>query len=153
MKHIAGCLRMAQRTSDDPDTQVGALIQLANRLRFMGANTLPRGVTRFPARVTRPGKYDWIEHAERGLLHQMAAQGQCTQAAVMYVTMHPCVECARGIIDAGLAMVVCAEPVDDRPYQYMAAEILQASHVGVVYVDWDEIHERGQQYDKDEEGA
>jgi deoxycytidylate deaminase len=57
--------------SDDPDTQVGCVFRHANGrdVLVQGTNRLVNGCTNTKNRVTRPGKYDWIEHAERNAIY------------------------------------------------------------------------------------
>lgn len=51
-------------------------------------------------------KYIWIEHAERNAIYQAARLGLCTDGCTLAVELVPCIECARAIIQAGIAQVV-----------------------------------------------
>jgi dCMP deaminase len=57
-------------------------------------------------RSVRPGKYEWIEHAERNAIYSAARTGTKLASARMYVDLMPCVECARAIIQAGISEVI-----------------------------------------------
>jgi dCMP deaminase len=55
--------------------------------------------------MTRPEKYDWMEHAERNTIYNAARLGISTLNSVMYATMRPCSACARAIAQAGISTV------------------------------------------------
>lgn len=93
--------------SKDPSTRVGAVI--ANNLRQvigMGYNGFPRGVSDAPARLSdRPTKYAMVLHAEANAILNAT---QPVRGATIYVTHHPCSNCAALIIQSGLSNVVVA---------------------------------------------
>lgn len=94
--------------SKDPSTQVGAVVvDSSRRVLSVGYNGFPRGVLDLPERYAdRPLKYLLVQHAERNALASSAASGTRVQGATMYAQGVPCNECAKGIIDAGIAEVV-----------------------------------------------
>lgn len=98
--------------SDDPDKKVGCVIvnPRTNRLVMNGANTLADGVKVTHDRVNKPNKYDWIEHAERNAIFRAARTGISLNGMTMYLPWFPCVECARAIMQAGIARLVCTRP-------------------------------------------
>ena len=75
--------------SDDPDTQVGCVFRHANGRDVLaqGTNALVTGCTNTKNRVTRPGKYDWIEHAERNAIY--GTTSQLLSACYHYLTILP----------------------------------------------------------------
>ncbi len=79
--------------SKDPSTQVGALIVgPAGEIRSSGWNGFPRGVRDDPAR---------------------ARAGTPTEGCVLLVTaLHPCRDCAKAIIQAGITTVYAPAPHD-----------------------------------------
>lgn len=103
-------LRLAFQTarchSDDPDTQNGAVLVPKDGLVASAANCLPKNLALSPARLKRPEKYHWIEHAERGAIYAAARIGTKTDGAVLYTCWFACPECARAIIEAGIREVV-----------------------------------------------
>lgn len=103
--------------SDDPDTQNGAVIVPVNGGVVSGANRLPFGVSETPERLLRPQKYLWMEHAERDAIYAAAAAGVCTQGAKLYCPWFACPDCARAIIQAGIAEVIGHE----RPFSLTPA--------------------------------
>lgn len=91
----------------DPSTQNGALLANPEGLIISyGANNFPRGVERLDERWERPGKYQWVEHAERNSIFSAAKHGEKTQGATMYCPWFACADCARAIIQAGIVRVV-----------------------------------------------
>jgi len=89
-------------------TKVGAIIVDNNRApRNNGYNGFPRKVDEsIASRHERPYKYLYTEHAERNAIYHCAYSGIRTKDCTMYVTLHPCAGCARGIIQCGITRVV-----------------------------------------------
>ena len=105
--------------SKDASTKVGALIVNDDHtIMSTGFNGLPRGVAETPERVERPMKYSWTEHAERNAVYNAARSGSPTVGATMYTSWHPCTDCARAIVQAGISVVV----VHDDPREEISAE-------------------------------
>ena len=95
--------------SKDPRTKVGAVIvDQKKRVISLGYNGFPRGVEDTPERYDdRPTKHLFVAHAERNALDNspMSVEG-CT----LYVPLMPCSECAKSIIQRGIARVVSYVP-------------------------------------------
>lgn len=93
--------------SKDPSTKVGACL-VDNQTRTilgLGYNGFPRGVQDTEARYAdRPTKYALIVHSEVNAI--MNAQGRNLAGSVLYTTKFPCTNCAKLIIQAGIAAVV-----------------------------------------------
>jgi dCMP deaminase len=92
--------------SHDPHTQNGAVIAAPDAIALVASNQVPAGLWASPDRLTRPAKYDYIEHAERAAIYAAARAGYSTKGARMYCPWFACVDCARGIILAGIREVV-----------------------------------------------
>lgn len=94
--------------SPDPSSQNGAvLVGGASKVILgEGLNCFPRGVQYTDERWERPGKYQWIEHAERNALYDAAVRGRCTKGSVLYCPWFACADCARAIIQCGVVEVV-----------------------------------------------
>lgn len=105
LDYLREACRYAAEHSHDPDTQNGAVL-VANRLTIYAANCVPPGVARPEHRLSRPFKYDFIEHAERAAIHKAAAAGAATAGATLYCPWFACTDCARAIVAAGIKEVV-----------------------------------------------
>lgn len=134
----------ARALSHDPDTQVGAALSCADGSLVVAANQFPAGVRRdVLARLSRPEKYRWIEHAERKALFASARAGISTEGATMHVTWFPCCDCARAAIDMGVREVVgqVPDPADERWIRWgdelrAAMEMLDEAGVAIRFVDY-----------------
>ena len=93
--------------SKDRSTQVGAVvIGPKKEIRAVGYNGFPRGVNdEVEARHQRPTKYAYTEHAERNAIYNASYTGTSLDGCALYVTHFPCSDCARAIIQAGIAEV------------------------------------------------
>jgi dCMP deaminase len=98
--------------SKDRSTRVGCVIVGPNReIRSTGYNGFPRGVDDTPdERHARPAKYKWTEHAERNAIYNAARIGVSIQGCTMYVPWFPCMDCARGILQSGISVLVAYRP-------------------------------------------
>lgn len=130
-KWDARFLALARHLSDwskDPTTKVGCVIVgPSNEVRALGYNGVPRNVRDLPKRLSRPDKYQWIEHAERNAIYMAARTGVWLEGCRMYLSWFPCVECARAIIQVGISELIAVEPdwaVDPWGPQFRAAERL-----------------------------
>jgi dCMP deaminase len=114
--------------SKDPSTKCGAVIVGEdNEVLATGFNGFPRGVDEVEPTVyfddqnhpfvedrligerwERPGKYEWVEHAERNAIYNAARTGVRTAGATMYLNyaVECCSDCTRAIIQAGIRRVV-----------------------------------------------
>ncbi len=109
--------RVVAVRSKDPNTQIGCVIVgPAHEIRSTGYNSLPRGIRDDVAeRFERPTKYLWMEHAERNAIYNAARAGTATEGCTIYVEILPCMDCARAVVQAGIAEVVISE---ERMSQY-----------------------------------
>lgn len=94
--------------SKDPNTQVGAVIvDDKNRIVSIGYNGMPRGCydDQFP--WGREGgfletKYAFVVHAE---LNAILNSSRPVEGCTIYVSLFPCNECAKAIIQSGIKAV------------------------------------------------
>lgn len=100
------------RNSPDLSTQNGAIIlDESDEAKYSpiiawGCNTLPDGCEITPARLERPAKYLWTEHAERNAIYCAARLGARCDGATMVCPWFACADCGRAIIQAGVKRVV-----------------------------------------------
>lgn len=135
--------------SPDPSTQNGALLINDNGV-LMGAdfNRFPNGVEYKPERWERPLKYDFIEHAERNVIFQLARGGMKTNGLIMICPWAACSDCARAIIQSGVKMLVTHKQAHDRSPDFWRKEIevamMMFKEAGVEVVMYDGIIGSGQ---------
>lgn len=93
--------------SKDPSTKVGCLIVgPAGEIRSHGYNGMVRGADdNNEERMQRPEKYFWFEHAERNAIYNAARVGVPLEGSTLFVTMPPCMDCARAIVQSGIKEV------------------------------------------------
>ncbi len=109
---------MASMKSVDPSSRIGAVIVgHSNEVISLGYNGLPRGVYEdIPARDERPLKYSFYEHGERNAIYNAARIGVSTLGARCYTMGTPCADCARAIIQSGIAEVIVDARWEDNPF-------------------------------------
>jgi dCMP deaminase len=94
--------------SKDPSTKVGAIIvNKDKRIITTGYNGIPQYLNdNIKKRQIPPIKYYWFEHAERNAIYQAAKFGVSIKNCILYTTLYPCTDCARGIIQSGIIRIV-----------------------------------------------
>lgn len=135
-RHL-GMAKQIATWSKDPSSHVGArIVDSRQRVVSEGFNGPPRGVTDDPT-ISREAKLRRTIHAEKNaiLFAQRALAGM-----TMYVTHHPCSQCAAYIAQAGISCVVIPEqdPVFVERWQDDIAEakrIFEEAGVRVVEVE------------------
>lgn len=111
-EYFMGVAKMSALRSKDPNTQVGAcIVSNDNKILSMGYNGLPRGCSDDEFPWTREGepldnKYMYTAHSELNAI--LNYRGGSLDNAKMYVTLFPCNECAKAIIQAGIKTIVYA---------------------------------------------
>ena len=109
-EYFMGVAKLSGMRSKDPNTQVGAcIVSRDNKILSMGYNGLPRGCSddEFPwCREGAPldNKYMYTAHSELNAI--LNYRGGSLEQAKLYVTLFPCNECAKAIIQAGITTVV-----------------------------------------------
>lgn len=107
LDYLRVAFQTAATNSDDPNTQNGAILVPRGRDASVHAsNRVPRELAVTPARLERPAKYQFVEHAERRVIYTCAKAGVATANATIYCVWYSCPDCARAIIQAGIREVV-----------------------------------------------
>ncbi len=99
---------LAAMRSKDPSTQVGCcIVDNNNIILSTGYNGMPMGCSddEYPwAREGEETKYPYVVHAELNAI--LNAGGKSLKGARLFVDLFPCNECAKAIIQSGIAEVV-----------------------------------------------
>ncbi len=103
---------IAAQRSKDPHTQVGACLADTNdRILSVGYNGTPSGINddEFPWGTSDDPLYDkhnFVIHAEANALLNYRGSLKDMQNATAYVTLFPCQECAKMLVQAGIGEVI-----------------------------------------------
>lgn len=98
---------IAASRSKDPRTQVGAAIfNPDGRVISKGYNGFPQRMHENVMRWESPTKHDYVIHAEVNAIANAARSGAQTLSARMFVTLAPCLQCAKVIAAAGISELV-----------------------------------------------
>ena len=109
-EYFMGVAKLSALRSKDPHTQVGAcIVSDDNKILSMGYNGLPIGCSddEFPwGREGEPldTKYLYVTHSELNAI--LNYRGGSLEGAKLYVSLFPCNECAKAIIQSGIKTVV-----------------------------------------------
>jgi dCMP deaminase len=131
---------VAAMKSKDDRTQVGVcIVGPDGEIRSKGYNGPCRGENDAdPALYAQPLRRLAFEHAERNAIYNLARIGVAGKGCVMYSTLHPCIDCGRGVVQCGIREIVL-------PADYPGARVFNASQtaaaalfvrVGVVVRWW-----------------
>lgn len=120
--------------------RVGAVIVKDERILATGYNGAPRGLPhceevgclREKMGVPSGERHELCRgiHAEQNAVIQAALYGVSTQGGIVYTTTHPCVVCAKILVNAGIKKVVTRADYPDP----LAKEILDLAGIPVVII-------------------
>lgn len=112
-EYFMGIATLTAMRSKDPNSQVGAcIVSPENKILSLGYNGMPIGCSDDEMPWGREGapldtKYMYVCHAELNAILNSAHNN--LKGARVYVTMFPCNECAKAIIQSGIAEIVYRE--------------------------------------------
>lgn len=127
--YFMGIALLSAQRSKDNNTQVGACIANSdNKIVAVGYNGMPTGCNDDDMPWERTGdsvldtKYPFVCHAELNAIlnRNEASLRECT----LYVTLFPCNECAKAIIQSGIKKVVYLEDKYANTDSTIAAKIM-----------------------------
>ncbi len=140
-----GVADLSGKRSKDPNTQVGAcIVSEDNKILSMGYNGFPKGCSddEFPwSREARGDnqdpystKYLYVTHSELNAI--LNYRGGSLEGSKLYVSLFPCNECAKAIIQAGIKTVIYKEDkYPDSPSVRASKRMLNAA--GVRYYQYE----------------
>ena len=136
-EYFMGVAMLSAMRSKDPNTQVGAcIVSENNRILSMGYNGLPNGLPdeEFPwNRDGEENKYFYTTHSELNAI--LNYRGGSLEGSKLYVTLFPCNECAKAIIQAGIRTLIYADDkYADTPGIRASKRML--SRAGVQYIPY-----------------
>ncbi|MBO5564629.1 MAG: dCMP deaminase family protein [Lachnospiraceae bacterium] len=139
-EYFMGVAYLAGMRSKDPNTQVGCCIVDENhKILSIGYNGFPSGVSDDEFPWDREGdmldtKYPFVTHSELNAI--LNYQGGSLRGSELYVSLFPCNECAKAIIQAGIRTVVYdSDKYDGTPSIIASKKMFDAA--GVRYVQYE----------------
>ena len=109
-EYFMGIAHLSGMRSKDPSTQVGAcIVDKDNKILSVGYNGFPTGCSDEDFPWDREGeelgtKYPYVTHSELNAI--LNYRGGSLEDTKLYVSLFPCNECAKAIIQAGIRTVV-----------------------------------------------
>ena len=109
-EYFMGVAKLSAMRSKDPHTQVGAcIVSNDNKILSMGYNGFPIGCSDDDFPWNRQGtpyesKYLYAAHSELNAI--LNYRGGSLDGSKLYVSLFPCNECAKAIIQSGIRTVV-----------------------------------------------
>ena len=134
-EYFMGIAILSSKRSKDPSTQVGCcIVSQDNKILSMGYNGFPKGCSddEFPwgknSNKYDETKYAYVAHAELNAI--LNNPGASLIGAKLYVTLFPCNECAKAIIQAGIRRIVYdSDKYDGTPSVVASKRMLKAAGV------------------------
>ncbi len=121
--------------------QVGAVLVRDKRILTTGYNGAPRGVAhclevgclRDQLGIPSGERHELCRaiHAEQNAIIQAAIHGVAIEGATLYTTVHPCILCAKMLINAGVREIIYVEGYPDD----LSRDMLAEAGVNVVQMD------------------
>ena len=134
-EYFMAVAKLAGLRSKDPNSQVGCCIVSAdNKILSIGYNGFPRGCSDEDFPWAREGddplktKYIYVTHSELNAI--LNYRGGSLEGAKLYVSLFPCNECAKAIIQAGIRTVIYdSDKYDGTPAVTASKMMFQAAGV------------------------
>ena len=134
-EYFMGVALLSSYRSKDPNTQVGAcIVNEHNKIMSVGYNGMPRGCSDDVFPWNRDGddplnnKYFYVAHSELNAI--LNYRGGSLEGAKIYVSLFPCNECAKAIIQCGIREVVyLSDKYADSPMTRASKRMFRAAGV------------------------
>lgn len=110
--------------------QVGALIVKNNTIISDGYNGTPTGFDNCCEDENGTTKW-YVLHAEANAILKLAKSTQSSQGATLYITLSPCKDCCKLILQAGIKRIVYYEEYSDTS----GLDFLRENNINVEKID------------------
>lgn len=141
LKYFKLAKYQAELFSKDPHKKVAAILLAHDSYQILstGFNGICRGLRETEDRWTRPMKYSYVVHAEMNAIANAARGGVKVENTICVVTMFPCVECCKVLIQSGIDTIVSEKPdfnherwgVDFR----LSLEMMEERGIHIIYIN------------------
>ncbi len=133
-EYFMGVAYLAGLRSKDPSSPVGAcIVSPDNKILSIGYNGFPMGCSDEEFPWAREGeeldtKYLYVTHSELNAI--LNYRGGSLEGAKLYVSLFPCNECAKAIIQAGIKTVIYdSDKYKDTPSVIASKRMMDAAGV------------------------
>ena len=134
-EYFMGVAILSGMRSKDPNSQVGCcIVSQENKILSMGYNGFPKGCSddEFPwdrdCEDPLETKYPYVAHSELNAI--LNYSGGSLAGAKLYVSLFPCNECAKAIIQCGIKEVIYdSDKYADTPATIASKRMLNAAGV------------------------
>ena len=134
-EYFMAVAKLAGMRSKDPNSQVGCcIVSQDNKILSIGYNGFPRGCSddAFPWARNNDDplktKYVYVTHSELNAI--LNYRGGSLEGAKLYVSLFPCNECAKAIIQSGIKTIVYdSDKYADTPSVIASKRMLDAAGV------------------------
>lgn len=131
----------AQLFSKDPNRKVAAILLARDSFQILstGFNGICRSLKETDARWSRPLKYKWVAHAEMNAIANAARSGIKIENSICVVTLFPCVDCCKMLIQSGITTIITVRPdfKDERWGEdfRLSLEMLTEAGIQIIYME------------------
>ncbi len=132
-EYFMGLAHLSALRSKDPNTQVGAcIVDEDKKVVSIGYNGMPRGCDDNKMPWDREGdfkktKYAYVVHAE---LNAILNSPRTLKDTILYVSLFPCNECAKAIIQSGIKKIYYeSDKYDGTDNNVVSKKMLDMAHV------------------------
>ena len=139
-EYFMGVAHLSGMRSKDPNTQVGAcIVSKKNKILSMGYNGFPLGCSDEEVPWAREGeeletKYPFVTHSELNAI--LNYRGGSLEGTKLYVSLFPCNECAKAIIQSGIRRIVYeSDKYADTDGTVASKTMLKAAGVELVRIE------------------
>ena len=145
-EYFMGVAKLAGLRSKDPNTQVGScIVSPENKILSMGYNGFPKGCSddEFPwvreSECPLDNKYVYATHSELNAILNFS--GGSLAGARLYVSLFPCNECAKAVIQVGITEVIYESDKYADTHQVKASKRMFEA-AGVKLIPYQESHKK-----------
>ena len=139
-----GTAQLSSKRSKDPKTQVGAcIVNHENKIVGIGYNGFPKGISDDDFPWQDQGeylqtKYPFVVHAEaNAILNASQNLNDCK----LFVTLFPCNECTKIIIQSVIKELVYVSNKDEgKDFQIASRKMLEKAQVKLRQISWESIN-------------
>ena len=131
-EYFMAVAKLAGQRSKDPNSQVGScIVSQDNKILSIGYNGLPAGCSDDEYPWARENddplktKYIYVTHSELNAI--LNYRGGSLEGTKIYVSLFPCNECAKAIIQAGIRTVIYDSDKYDGTPSVTASKMMLAS--------------------------